>query len=485
MLFSKPAQSVEDEEALLASPASTTSRNSGLKLTPSGRWGRINRLILGAFCQLLLFCLPSFMRSSTGAVSNNGYEKQPHIDTPRKSSTEYLDGVRGLASFIVFVFHFTHLLYPGTNTGYGVSQNPSIWQLPIIRFVYSGAAMVSIFFVVSGYVLTHRYIEKMYRHEYASLYSSLTSLAFRRALRLFLPALGSCVLSYICASAGLFSIPKEIGHKPFEHGFSALLHYIDRESNPWTWNSYMEGYYNPQLWSIALEYRGSMVVFLAVLGLSRSRTCVRLAVELAITIHAFGHRRWDIALFISGMLVAEMDVFAHSSAARKAIFESRLAKALWVTIIFVGMWLSGYPRDRSQDSYGYAFLSAAWPHTAYRRRFWLGVASIMLIGPMPYLPFTQALFNTRMAKYFGKISFSLYLVHGIGNRTIGIWLLQYTGRMFGNYGHWADALSYVVSMALYTPIIVWCSDMFWRAVDIPSGNFAKWVEGICASRATS
>jgi hypothetical protein len=279
MWFSKIAQS-EDEEALLASPASTTSSNPGFTVTPSARWRRIQTLILGTFYQLLLFSIPSFMRRTHVPEDNSGHEKQPSICAPKKS-TEYLDGVRGLASFIVFVFHFTHMLYPGTNTGYRV-KNPSIWQLPIIRFVYSGAAMVSIFFVVSGYVLTHRFIQKMYRQESGTLYSSLTSLTFRRALRLLLPSLGSCVLAFICASFGLLDVPKKINHKPFHHGLSALVQYIDRESNPWTWDSYMEGYYNPQLWSIALEYRGSMVVFLAVLGLARSRTCVRMAVESGI-----------------------------------------------------------------------------------------------------------------------------------------------------------------------------------------------------------
>ncbi|KUJ24485.1 uncharacterized protein LY89DRAFT_573259 [Mollisia scopiformis] len=423
------------------------------------------------------------MRSAPEPASSNSCEKQTHIDAPRKSSTEYLDGVRGLASFIVFIFHFTHMFYPSTNTGYGVSQHPSIWQLPIIRFVYSGAAMVSIFFVVSGYVLTHRYIQKMRRHEFGALYSSLTSLTFRRALRLFLPALGSCVLAFVCASIGVLAVPKKINHKPFRHGVSALFRYIDQESNPWTWDQYMEGFYNPQLWSIALEYRGSMVVFLAVLGLARSRTCVRMAVESAIITHAFLHKRWDVALFMAGMLIAEMDVFVSNSTALKSIVRRRSTKALLMTIMVAGVWLSGYPRDHGLESLGYGFLERVWPYGGYRRRFWLAIASIMIVAPMPYLPFIQTLFNTRLIKYLGKISFALYLVHGLGNRTIGLWLLNLTGSMFGKDGYWANVLIFAVSFVLYTPIIVWWSDMFWRAVDLPSANFAKWIEGKCASRA--
>jgi peptidoglycan/LPS O-acetylase OafA/YrhL len=368
MWFSERVHS-KDEEVLLTSPASLTSNIPGLMPIPSARRGCMHRSILSPLWQLLLFSVPSFMRSAPGSISNNGSEKQPHTEAPRKSSTEYLDGVRGLASFIVFIFHFTHMLYPSTNSGYGVGQHPSIWQLPIIRFVYSGAAMVSIFFVVSGYVLTHRYIQKMYRHEFGTLYSSLTSLTFRRALRLLLPALASCVLSFICASVGFLAVPKKINHKPFNHGIAALFRYIDEESNPWTWDQYMEGYYNPQLWSIALEYRGSMVVFLAVLGLARSRTCVRMGVESAIITHAFVHKRWDVALFMAGMLVAEMDVFVHSSTTLKGIMRRRSTKAFLVAIMIVGVWLSGYPRDSGLESFGYGFLKRVWPHGEYRRRF--------------------------------------------------------------------------------------------------------------------
>jgi peptidoglycan/LPS O-acetylase OafA/YrhL len=475
----------EDEEALLTSPCSTASSISDFTIPPPARWKRVHRCILGTLFRLMLFTMPSFLRSTPRAAVSNGCEKQSPINAPKKPSTEYLDGVRGLASFIVFIFHFTHLLFPGTNSGYQ-GHDPSIWQLPIIRFVYSGAAMVSIFFIVSGYVLTHRYIQKMYRQEYLSLYTSLTSLTFRRALRLFLPSLASCILSFICASLGVFVVPTRIHHKPFTHGLPALLRYIDQESNPWTWDSYMEGFYNPQLWSIALEYRGSMVVFLSVLGLARSRTCIRIATESAIIIHAFGHKRWDVALFMSGMLIAEMDVLVHTSTARKAFMQKKLTKTLLITSLLVGIWLSGYPRDHSLESYGYGFLKDIPPHNLYRRRFWLAISSIMIIAPLPYLPSIQNFFTTKLLKYLGRISFALYLVHGLGNRTIGLSILHWTGTIFGTEGDWTtNVLRCGVSLGLYVPIILWWSDIFYRAIDAPSAQFAKWVEGICANKATT
>lgn len=202
----------EDEEALLTSPCSATSGFSDYALSPPRTWKRAARSMLETPLRLLRFAMPGFSRSTPQTVDDS-YEKQLPMNTPKTHSTQYLDGIRGLASLIVFIFHFTHLLFPSTNSGYIVgSKNTSIWQLPMIRFAYSGAAMVSIFFIVSGYVLTHRYIQKMYQQEYLSLYTSLTSLTFRRALRLFLPSLASCILAFFCTSIGIVVPPTKTHH---------------------------------------------------------------------------------------------------------------------------------------------------------------------------------------------------------------------------------------------------------------------------------
>lgn len=375
--------------------------------------------------------------------------------------------------------------YAGIHSGYENSEKSSLWQLPVIRLIYSGPAMVSIFFVVSGYVLTHRFIQKMHRHEYESLFSGLTSLTFRRAIRLFLPALASCLLVYVCASLDLMRIPKTVDKEKFHHGWTALMSYLDTASNPWSWDLYMKGWYNPQLWSIAVEYRGSMIVFLTVLGLARCRMVVRMAVQSVMIIHAFGHGRWDVALFVTGTFAAELDIFINASTIPKAFMQQKRSKLVLYVMMLVGVWLSGFPRSNGLKSFGYAFLENAWPFTGYRRRFWISIAAILIVGPMPYLPAVQALFCTPTTRYLGKISFALYLVHGLSNRTIGTWLLYFTRNLLGREGYCGYALCFVISSSLYTPIVIWLSDMYWRAVDIPSTHFAKWFEGKCASKISS
>lgn len=470
---------LQDEESEALLPLSPTTANSWTRETTTtailARSRRLPCLVLKYLHLCLIFMIPSFLRRSSSP--NPLSEKTQHAPTIfQKRSTDWLDGVRGLASFIVFVFHWSRHWFPGMLAGYNAVERPSLWLLPGIRFLYSGSAMVAIFFVLSGYVLTHRFVLKMYARDTESLYAGLTSLTFRRAIRLFLPALASCVLGYMAASLGLLSIPKKVEGKAFEHGLSALLHYADMETTPWTWNKYMTGFYNAQLWSIAVEYRGSLVIFLMVLGLARTRTTVRVFVELLVIAHAFGHTRWDVALFIAGLCIAELDVYIHKSKRRTAFMQKKRIKLILFIMIGAGVFLAGFPREHALDSMGYSFTKNLWPYSDYRRRFWLAISSILIVAPLPFLPGIQSFFATGPMRYLGKVSYALYLIHGLGNKTVGFGLRKIVFSIIGKEGYWTFASSYVVTSLLYLPILLWWTDMYWRAFDMPSTTFAKWIE---------
>jgi peptidoglycan/LPS O-acetylase OafA/YrhL len=464
----------EDEESLLPEP---TSQQSGRV-----RW--VLPSVRGTAASALAFMRPSFLNRRVPASEALSSEKPA---AKKYASTEYLDGVRGVASLIVFVLHWSHIPYPSVNAGWGYKNNNSLWLLPFVRLVFSGAAMVAVFFVVSGFVLSHRYIQRMHQrphqhqHQRAEseqqLYASLTSLTWRRAIRLFLPAFASSTMAFVCTCMGIVTVPRKVQGQPFQHSFHAYLEYLDAESNPWDWTAEFFGFYNPQLWSIAVEFRGSMIVFLLLLALARTRTAVRIAVETLVVVHAFAHRRWDVALFVAGMVIAELQVlFGHVQPAQRR----RLTNVLLVATLVAGVFLSGYPREHNTKTPGYMWTAHVWPLTAYRRRFWLAISAILIVGPMAFLPSVQAIFMTRPIRYLGRISFALYLVHGLGNRTVGKWLLNGCWDYIGKEGFWPYTISFVVSTTLYFPFVIWVSDMFWRGVDIPSTNFARWAEKKCS-----
>ncbi|KAI1085357.1 acyltransferase family-domain-containing protein [Whalleya microplaca] len=473
-MFAASHSSKEDEESLLPNSSEKT-----LNTDRASRWTdnfpSFSPRAAGSQC--LAFMRPSFLRKTSRASEG---PDNPEAMPRKRISTEYLDGVRGVASLIVFVLHWTHTPYPSINSGWGYDEaTTSFWLLPFVRVIYSGAAMVSVFFVVSGFVLSHRFIQRMHRQEHEELFSGLTSLTFRRPIRLFLPAFASSTIAFICACIGIISIPDKVDHKPFEHGLSAYVGYLDMESNPWTWDIDYSGFYNPQLWSIAVEYRGSMIIFLLLVGLAKTRTAVRLAVETLLTVHCFAHKRWDVALFIAGMFLAELEVLLEKP---KNPLRRKLVDVLLILIMVLGLFLIGYPRDHSTKTPFYIWSKYVWPFTAYRRRFWLAIGALLFVGPMAFLPSVQSFFLTRPARYLGRISFALYLVHGLGNRTIGTWLIHGCWRYIGKEGSWPYAISFIVSSTLYFPIVIWASDMFWRGIDAPLTNFARSLEKMCAAR---
>lgn len=115
----------------------------------------------------------------------------------RLSPTAYLDGVRGIACFIVFWTHFALNWFPGLKNTYGASsEDNSLLQLPLIRIIYTGDAAVATFFVISGYALSYRALSKINNGSKAEVLDTLSSATFRRCFRIYLPCAAN---TFICA----------------------------------------------------------------------------------------------------------------------------------------------------------------------------------------------------------------------------------------------------------------------------------------------
>lgn len=146
-----------------------------------------------------------------------------HWRSNASSTIKYLNGLRGAACLIVFNFHF---LYPYTWTiifGFGTPLNETkshhhIHQLPFLSLLYRGRAMVMLFFGISGYVLSRRYIGLLYAHAWDLSQKSLASIAPRRYPRLFLPPTVSMSMVMVVSMVGGFEPGRRFQDSPWRTG---------------------------------------------------------------------------------------------------------------------------------------------------------------------------------------------------------------------------------------------------------------------------
>ena len=520
----------------------------------------------------------------------SSHEKEP--STPHsKSQTAYLDGLRGLAALIVFLCHLSYTSFhiaPGY--GYSPSVNPTspsnstlpanfsssnnttyhyhshnnavtngnnnhILKLPFIRLLYSGPPMVSLFFVISGYALSVRPLTLVHARRHSDLLAALSSLLFRRAIRLFLPCFISTFLIFILLRIGAYEWNRDFAYNErylknvqeihYERFDSVSEQLLDWARNlwefvhVWDWDEYAGSTgMDVHLWTIPVEFRASMVVFLMVLATARAKPLVRLGVVLGVVGgFAWFSARWEVVLFCVGVGLAERDASSSSSSTSPLLSSSsssssssprcsglfsnslscsgpsspgvssssssftsaspypptslsnlglpssspktRKGKWRWIVTSILGMYFMSQPDQGGEETPGWVFLSSlipAWWED--KHRFWQTIGAALFVLAVGRSSPWQRLFNSTAIQYLGKISYALYLMHGPVMHTLGYAIEKAVWDITGTEGA-AYNWGFVLAAVFIIPIVVWVSDVFWRAVDAPVVRLSKWVEMRC------
>jgi peptidoglycan/LPS O-acetylase OafA/YrhL len=359
----------------------------------------------------------------------------------------YLDGLRGIAAVNVVIMHFFFVLAPAMVYG---DKMPS--RLGDIEQVFSGTPAgligagnfsVCIFFVLSGYVLTQKYFKTRDSN-------IIISGAMRRYIRLFVPVFATIMLSFLLVSSGLIHYYIEAVMVSGNNNFASYWTFtpsIVEAGKAAVWGSFFAGddTYNPVLWTMTIEFYGSMLVFAMafLFGTLRSRWTFYLAAAVLL------FNSYYLA-FIVGMVFA--DIFN----SKKPLLKTSNEIILFI-ILTLGLFLGSYPVSVVTNDSLYEFLNNGIfqnPKTTYHI---LGAGMIMYVLLNSQL--LQNVFSSRVPVFLGKISYSLYLVHFlvISSFTCALFVFLYPKLPYAG----ALLISCISSLFLIVPL----SYLFYKYID--------------------
>lgn len=447
-------------------------------------------------------------RGTLGLIPSFLQRKQPlSTKQHRLHPTSYLDGLRGVASFVVFMGHYTEENLGWFAEPYGLYEDgapSSPLQLPFIRVLYSPRPMVHIFFIISGFVLAYKPIMQIHAQQYGALANTISSSVFRRALRLFLPSIITLFFMAIAVYAGLsddryanryLEITTQFGD--WWDTCSGLL-----KASWWISEILVPApAYNPALWTIPIEFAQSMVLFITLIGLSRCRNNIRLFLLTGIMLFCFHGGQLYTVEFLGGMLIAEINIlnqgpsfsspFSSPTILPKYSLEDRfeeyhgytthqrVMQAFWTFNVISGLFIASWTNDHPEEVWGIAFLDAHTPFPYEGQAVWFCFGAFQIVIACTQLECLQNLFNTGIAQYLGSISYALYLMHNLCLTILEPRISPYLDATFGKetltgrHFHWGAGL------VIYLPIIICVADIFWRAVDVPTVKLARWLETKC------
>lgn len=490
-----------------------------------------------AFSWMVRLCvelLPSF-------VAKRFFPRVPvtRLHAPKIHKTSWLDGLRGLAAGCVVACHWIgRAIGPAANVAYG-AQKPGVgtnfWQLPGIRLLYGGTPHVCVFFVISGYALSIRPVQLAANGDTASAMQAYSSSIFRRFFRLYLPLWISTIGMWYYQYLNL-DTTFGIGAQRRFVDWASWPKYVDKLQDPWykidrgfndssasldavekrSFNAplFMENVaklltaniksttifekgwsraelanaYNPPTWTIPVEYRASLMLFLVQIGLARFKPRYRVLLTLVLILFSILVDRYEMILFLGGFLLAQLEpIITHCenlmelNTGTGAKNLRLIYKASMIVLFLFGVHMLSYPQGYPAQTPGYKWYAQHIPKTMTWMPywFWLGNGAIITIFGISRVAWLRNFFSTPLLQYTGQISFSLYLVHMFVEPTLGAaWLyrvLQGTHNL-DRHNWMLFEFGVATSLAFIYGCTIWFADVFTRFVDVPSVRFTKWLE---------
>lgn len=367
-----------------------------------------------------------------------------------------LDGLRGLASVIVLFWHFAIGFTPFIVGGAALHHtrlDRAVSNTPLF-LPFAGEFSVMIFFVLSGFVLSLSF----FKHRKVSV---VVSSVARRYFRLMIPACASVILTFavmrfvgqsahtaaatITGSQWMGAYWNTPAHllTAVQQGFYGIFATIGFSSDS----------YNTSLWTMHYELVGSALVFafLVFFG-GLHRRWIFYAASALLAAHTY------FLPFIVGMAMCDLWINNRG-------FYERISTRLAATMLVVGLVLGSI----HPTIYHTLYLESGIPLFTGSQFLVVEqtIAAAFIIVAIFRLTWLAKFFELRLLQYFGRLSFSLYLVHFAIIYSLSAYIFSYL------YPHFGYMTSFFVMIIVSVPVIFGVADLYARFIDMPSIAWSK------------
>ena len=343
---------------------------------------------------------------------SNFARQYPEASRDKAPRIAYLESIRGLAALQVLLFHFLSAFAPDlVFTPPPDAIVARTIHLSPLYFLYDGYSAVYIFFVLSAYVLT-----RSFEHHLAQPSSQIVA----RLIRLGLPALAATLVA--AAVMLMFGRPNvEAGDLSGSAWFASQWHadlsilsvirdgvlnalFLSYRGSPGVaflpWQQPIEQSFVAPLWTLSIEFYGSMIV-LGLCGFARRSRAWWWAVVLLGAI--FTVRSAYICFFI-GHLLATFRRAERPAPARKLLPVFSIALGV-VLCVLAEVWQPQWLRSLCADP---TYFLLPGPFAPVQQKTFGAI--LVLIGIID-LEVARRFLSSPWLVRCSKLSFPLYLIH--------------------------------------------------------------------------
>ncbi|KAF2182509.1 hypothetical protein K469DRAFT_728477 [Zopfia rhizophila CBS 207.26] len=320
-----------------------------------------------------------------------------------RQNVKWVEGIRGLASFIVVVTHLCRawdytLWFPRDNE-HGSAR---FLQLPFVRLPWQGRIGVTMFAFLTGYVCALKPLRLARAGNTSAALTTVAKSAFRRPPRLILPATFAMLIAWTLAQMDGFKVSNRCDSGWLRYSSpdvgtleEEIPRFFHNFQTVWL-NGRME--YDDHQWALLPLLKGAFMVYLTLCVTIFMKFQYRLILYTTLYTWYWFDPTVDTETFACQMFYGMFLCDLGNHPAWRAFVDRwpKTRRAVQVGLIIVGIYVAGYPGEHAEWS--------PWSQQL--------LETGNLISLQIRTSESDGIFSNRLFMWIGKNSFAVYLTHG-------------------------------------------------------------------------